>query len=291
DHGVNYVFKKAVEEILLSENKVTGVKLKDGTMIKADRVILATGGSSYPGTGSSGDGYKMARKIGHSITSLYPSLVPLVSVESWVPELQGLSLKNVTLAFRQRDKLISKEFGEMLFTDYGISGPIVLSQSRKLVPLLQNGPIQATLDLKPALDLQKLENRIQRDFAKFNKKDFKNSLGNLIPRLLIPIILRLSEIPGEKKVHQITIQERRRLIDLLKNLTFTISSHRGFNEAIVTRGGVTVKEIDPGTMESKKISGLFFAGEVIDIDAYTGGYNLQAAFSTGYLAGISAAES
>lgn len=291
EHGVKYVFNKAVEEILLCENKVDGIKLKDGTVIKADRVVLATGGSSYPGTGSSGDGYKIARKVGHTITPLFPSLVPLVAAENWIPELQGLSLRNVTLNFKQEGKLIGKEFGEMLFTDYGISGPIVLSQSREIVPHLKNGPILATLDLKPALDQQKLENRIMRDFAKFNKKDFKNSLSNLIPRLLIPIIIRLSEIPAEKKVHQITIQERKKLIELLKNLTFTIIDHRGFKEAIVTRGGVTVKEIDPGTMESKKISGLYFAGEVIDIDAYTGGYNLQAAFSTGYLAGISAAES
>lgn len=287
DFGVDFAYKHAVDEITVEDQQVTGIRTKEGTFFPADRVILATGGSSYPGTGSSGDGYRMAAAVGHQVISVMPSLVPLVTAEDWILELQGLSLKNVTLTLSQKGEKICEEFGEMLFTHYGVSGPIVLTMSREVVPRLQDGQIEASLDLKPALDDETLDKRLQRDFEKYNRKDFKNSLDDLLPKMIIPVLINLSGIDPEKKVHQITAEERKNLGQLLKNLPFTIVKDRGFKEAIVTRGGVAIKEIDPSTMESKLIPGLYFAGEVIDLDAYTGGYNLQGAFSTGYLAGIS----
>lgn len=287
DFGVKYAYKQAIDEIVVEDQHVTGVRTKEGSFYPADRVVLATGGSSYPGTGSSGDGYRMAKAIGHTVTPILPSLVPLETAEEWVPKLQGLSLRNVTLTFTYDGKKLGEDFGEMLFTHYGISGPIVLSLSREVVPLLQNGQVQASLDLKPALDDDTLDKRLQRDFEKYTRKDFKNALDDLLPKMLIPVVIELSGIDPEKKIHQVTAEERKNLGHLLKNITFTIVGHRGFREAIVTRGGVDIKEIDPSTMESKLVSGLYFAGEVIDLDAYTGGYNLQGAFSTGYLAGIS----
>ncbi len=290
ESGAKYYFKQAVKGIVVEAGQVIGVRTKEGSFHAANKVILATGGLSYPGTGSSGDGYEMARKLGHTIQSLLPSLVPLVTKETWINQLQGLSLRNVKLTFYQQDKMIGEDFGEMLFTDYGLTGPIVLSLSRTVVPLLAEGEVVGSLDLKPALSEEKLDERIQRDFAKYSRKDFKNSLNDLLPRLLIPVIIQLVEISEEKKIHQITAEERGRLVHLLKNLTFTVVDHRGFREAIVTRGGVDTREINPGTMESKLVKGLYFAGEVIDLDAYTGGFNLQAAFSTGYLAGISVVE-
>ncbi len=288
EYDVKLSLKEPIGEIVIDNKKVSGVKSKDGKFYPADRVILATGGSSYPGTGSTGDGYKMAAKAGHTIKPLLPSLVPLVTKEEWVTKLQGLSLRNVKLTFTQNDRVIGKEFGEMLFTHYGVSGPIVLTLSRDVVSLLSKGSLKASLDLKPALDHEKLDQRLSRDFQKYINKNFKNALDDLIPKKLIPIIVQLSGIDEEKKVHQITTKERKSLGQLMKNLTFTVVDNRGFKEAIVTRGGVKTTEIDPGTMESKKIEGLYFAGEVIDIDAYTGGFNLQGAFSTGYLAGFSA---
>ncbi|MCK4259037.1 MAG: NAD(P)/FAD-dependent oxidoreductase [Halanaerobiales bacterium] len=287
EFGVSLRLNTPVDQIVISEGKVVGVKTREGKLFPADRVILATGGSSYPGTGSTGDGYKMSEKLGHTIQPLLPSLVPLITEEGWVLQLQGLSLRNVNLTVSQNDCVIGKEFGEMLFTHYGVSGPIVLTMSRDVVSLLQNGPIKASLDLKPALDHETLDQRIQRDFQKYLNKNYKNSLNDLLPKKLIPVVIKLSEISEDKKVHQITTKERRRLGALIKNMVFTIVDHRGFQDAIVTRGGVKTKEINPKTMESKITEGLYFAGEVINIDGYTGGFNLQAAFSTGYLAGFS----
>lgn len=290
DFGVHFSYHQDVEKIAVEDGKVIGVHVRGKGLVAADRVILATGGSSYPGTGSTGDGYRMAQNIGHTIKPLIPSLVPLVTQEAWVTEMQGLSLRNVTLTLMQDGKKIGEEFGEMMFTHFGITGPIVLTLSRDTVPLLKRGPVTARVDLKPALDSEKLDQRLQRDFEAYINKDFKNALDDLLPKSMIPIIIRLSGISEEKKVNQITAEERRRLGNLIKGLTFTVTGHRGFKEAIVTRGGVHTKEIDPSTMESKKVAGLYFAGEVIDLDAYTGGFNLQSAFSTGYLAGLSAAQ-
>lgn len=290
DQGVKFVFEKPVKKIVVEDDRVTGVMADGGYLASADRVILATGGASYPGTGSTGDGYRMAGEVGHKVTPLLPSLVPLVTEESWVRQVAGLDLRNVSLKLEQNGNVIGEEFGEMSFTDYGITGPIVLTLSRDTVPLLEQGPVTGKIDLKPALDTEKLDLRLQRDFETYKNKPFKNALDDLLPRILIPVVIQLSEISEEKKVNQITTEERRRLGGLLKGLELTIIDHRGFREAIVTRGGVHIKEIDPATMQSKKIAGLYFAGEVIDLDAYTGGYNLQAAFSTGYLAGLAAAE-
>lgn len=292
DHHVKYVFKNSCQKIVSKDDQVIGVSVKNGTYYPAERVILATGGLSYPATGSTGDGYQLARKLGHTIKPVLPSLVPLLTEEAWIPSLQGLSLRNVTLSFFLQEKLITREFGEMLFTDYGISGPIVLRMSRDLIPLLElkTDRLIASLDLKPALTREKLDKRLQRDFERYRRRDFKNALGNLLPRLLIPVIIRLAKIPEEKKVHQITAQERVQLGELIKDLSFTVTGHRGFDDAIVTQGGVDIKEISPKTMASKLISGLYIAGELLDLDAYTGGYNLQAAFSTGHLAGISAVQ-
>lgn len=287
DFGVNFAYKQAIDEIVVEDQQLKGIRTKEGAFYPADRVILATGGSSYPGTGSSGDGYRMAAAVGHTVTPVMPSLVPLETAEDWVLELQGLSLKNVSLSLSQNGEKICEEFGEMLFTHFGVSGPIVLTMSREIVPYLLEGKIEASLDLKPALNDETLDKRLQRDFEKYNRKDFKNSLDDLLPKMMIPVLIHLSGIDPEKKVHQITAEERKNFGQLLKNIPFTIIKDRGFKEAIVTRGGVTIKEIDPSTMESKRIPGLYFAGEVIDLDAYTGGYNLQGAFSTGYLAGIS----
>lgn len=290
DQGVKFVFSRSIDKLLVEDGKARGVVAEGGYLALADRVILTTGGSSYPGTGSTGDGYRMAREVGHTVTPLLPSLVPLVTKENWVKQLAGLDLRNVSLQLEQNGKVIGEEFGEMSFTEHGITGPIVLSLSRDTVPLLEHGPVTAKIDLKPALDTEKLDLRLQRDFEAYKNKVFKSALDDLLPRILIPVIIELSGISEEKKVNQVTTEERRRLGGLLKGLQVTITGHRGFKEAIVTRGGVHIKEIDPSTMESKKIPGLYFAGEVIDLDAYTGGYNLQAAFSTGYLAGLSAAE-
>lgn len=295
DSGVKYVFKDPCQKIVSKNDRVIGIKTVSGDYYPAERVILATGGLSYPRTGSTGDGYQLAEQLGHTINPVLPSLVPLVTKEKWVTELQGLSLRNVRLSLFTEERffekrLLTEEFGEMLFTDYGISGPIVLRMSRDVIPFLKTGHVKASLDLKPALPLEKLDQRLRRDFEKYARRDFKNALGDLLPRLLIPVIIRLSKIPEEKKVHQITANERIQLAKLIKNLNFVINGHRGFNEAIVTRGGVNIKEIFPKTMQSRLISGLYIVGELLDLDGYTGGYNLQAAFSTGYLAGISAAQ-
>ena len=289
--GVRIKTNCAVQSIRTEGNRATGVVC--GTeFFPADAVILATGGLSYPGTGSTGDGYRMAKELGHSVTPLAPALVPLETVESWVKELQGLALKNVEAVIRVNGRKVDSEFGEMMFTHFGISGPIVLSLSQAVSKALKQTPIPeivAEINLKPALTPETLDKRLQRDFSAFVRKQFKNALGELLPTKLIPVIIRLSGILPEKHVHQITREERRQLVELLQNLRITIRGTRPVAEAVVTAGGVNVKEIMPKTMGSRLVSGLFFAGEIIDVDGYTGGFNLQAAFSTGFVAGCAAA--
>lgn len=250
-----------------------------------NKVIIATGGKSYQQTGSTGDGYVFAKRFGHSIVDLKPALIPCEIKEDWVKDLQGLALRNVKISAYIGSKKIFEDFGELLFTHYGISGPIVLSMSSYINKYYGND-IKIVIDLKPALTNEKLEMRILRDFEKYSKKQFKNSLEDLLPRKLIPVIIKLSSIDENKFVNQITREERKELVMLLKNLEMTFLDFRPINEAIVTSGGVSTLEIDSSTMESKKVKGLFFAGEVIDVHALTGGYNLQIAYSTGYLAGL-----
>ena len=281
---------QSVRRILVEADRVTGVELYDGGRLEADAIVLAAGGSTYPGTGSSGDGYVMAGKLGHTITELRPSLVPLEVEEDWIGELQGLSLKNVTATIIADGKKLESEFGEMLFTHYGLSGPIILSLSRRASEALRNNKqVAVEINLKPALDEPTLDRRLQRDFAKFSRKQMKNALDELLPGKLINVIIDLAHISPDKPVHQITKIERLRLAEQLRRLTFTVTKTRPIAEAIVTAGGVSTKEISPSTMESKLIKGLYFAGEIIDVDGFTGGFNLQAAWSTGYVAGMRAA--
>lgn len=290
--GVEVYTSAPVGEIQCENFGVTGVLQKSGAFRQADAVVLATGGMSYPGTGSSGDGYMMARKLGHTIIELKPSLVPLEVEEEWIKDLQGLSLKNVTATVYCDEKKIAEEFGEMLFTHFGLSGPIILSLSKSVAPLLdnkRNKTVQIAINTKPALTVEVLDKRIQRDFEKYARKAIKNALGDLLPSKMIDTVIDLSYIDPEKPVHQITKIERGRLIETMTAFTLTIKRTRPIAEAIVTAGGVSTKEVNPSTMESKIVRNLFFAGEVMDIDGYTGGYNLQAAFSMGYVAGVRAA--
>lgn len=283
-------FQNGVAEEILTENgSVVGVKLTDGRVISADSVILATGGMSYPLTGSTGDGYKMAQKLGHTVTELKPSLVPLCIHEGFCTKIAGLSLKNVTLSIFEtgKKKPLFSEMGEMLFTHFGISGPLVLSASSH-IRYMGKKEYTAFVDLKPALSIEQLDNRILRDFGEEQNKDFANSLSKLLPKSLIPVIIKLSGIKSDKKVNQIEREERLRLCKLIKALPLHITEFRPIEEAIITSGGISVKEIDPKTMGSKLVRGLFFAGEIIDVDAYTGGFNLQIAFSTGFAAGKNA---
>ena len=282
--NVKIYYNHNVKDILVENKKVIGVELDNNKKILGDKVILATGGLSYPLTGSTGDGYKFAKQLGHSIEKCYPILVPLKTKEKWIPELQGLSLKNIELSFYDNNKNVFNEFGEMLFTHEGISGPLVLTGSSALDGRKN---IKASIDLKPRLDEKQLDKRILRDFEENLNRDLKNSLDKLLPKRLIPIIIKLSKIDPEKKINIITKEERQRLVDNMKKLSFTIIDSGGFNQAVVTRGGINVDEIDPATMESKIIKDLYFAGEIIDVDALTGGFNLQIAFSTGYLSGNS----
>ena len=293
--NVKINLNEEVIEILKDEkNKAIGVNTNNG-IIKADKIILATGGKSYPLTGSTGDGYKMVKKLGHTITELKPSLVPLVTYEEEMHKnLQGLSLKNVSIKIVDilKNKEIYNDFGEMLFTHFGVSGPIILSASSHLVryknisELLKNKQIKLFIDFKPALSREKLDQRILRDFEEEKNKSFKNSLDKLLPQKLIPEIIKQSKIDFEKKVNSITKSEREILINLLKQFEVTIRDFRPIEDAIITAGGISIKEINPKTMESKIVKDLFFAGEIIDVDAYTGGFNLQIAYSTGYVAGI-----
>ena len=269
------------------KEKISGVILEDGTFMEGDAVIVATGGFSYQSTGSTGDGYRFARELGLKVTDIAPSLVPLKTKEDYIPKLQGLSLKNIGLTIKNGKKVLYEDFGEMMFTHFGVTGPMILSASAHIGAKLAkapNGELSAYLDLKPALTKEQLDARILREFEAGPNKQFKNVIGVLFPSSLTPVMLELGGIPAEKKIHDISREERQHFIDLIKAFPFTITGMGEFKEAIITRGGVSVKEINPGTMESKKISGLYFAGEVLDLDAVTGGYNLQIAWSTAYLA-------
>lgn len=294
---VKVELNQGVRELWLEDGVLKGVILaqsgnergKKDSYIAADAVIVATGGLSYPTTGSTGDGYRFAEAAGHKVTELSPALVPFETEED-VKELQGLSLRNVEAAVLNGKKEVYREFGEMLFTHYGVSGPVLLSASSYAAKKLKKGPLTLVLDLKPALSMEQLDARILRDFEAEKNKQFKNALNHLYPSKLIPVIIRRSGVEPDKQVNAVTKEERRRLAEVTKHFTLTLTGLRGFNEAIITQGGVTVKEVNPSTMESKKLPGLYFAGEVLDLDAVTGGYNLQIAWSTGVLAGRSAAE-
>ena len=285
-HKNTEYIRDEVLDILTDDGKIKGVKLKN-KIIEADSVIICTGGASYPRTGSTGDGYKMAKKAGHEITRLKPSLIPVETKEKWVKDIMGLTLKNISVTAVKNGKKLYDDFGEMLFTHFGVSGPVILSMSSHLKNI-EDGDCKIIIDLKPALDNDTLNKRILSDFEKFKNKHLVNSLDELLPKALIPVIIKNSDIDPHTPVNTITREQRQRLSDAIKNLTLTATGFRPLSEAIITSGGVSVKQINPSTMESKLISGLFFAGEVIDVDAYTGGYNLQIAYSTGYLAGMNA---
>lgn len=272
------------------ETHITGVELTDGTRLPADKVIVATGGFSYQTTGSTGDGYRFARELGHTVTDIRPSLVPFYTVEPYVTQLQGLSLKNVEVRIYDGKKLLYDEFGEMLFTHFGVSGPLLLSASAALKPKSTEKKLSMTVDLKPALSEEQLDKRLLREFEEAKNKQFKNSIGGLFPAKMVPVMLELSGIEPEKKVNEITREERLSFVKLIKAFPMTLNGLRDFNEAIITKGGVKVKEVNPSTMESKLVKNLYFCGEVLDLDAMTGGYNLQIAWSTGYLAGNSAGQ-
>ena len=276
-----------VKDIIVNDGKATGVVIKCSgkeSTIQADNVIVATGGNSYQSTGSTGDGYRFARKLGHSVTPIVPALVPFNVAEDWESDLQGLSLKNVSIVVLDGKQEIYSDFGEMLFTHFGVSGPLILSASSFAARRIKEHPLKLVIDLKPALSQEQLDERILRDFDEEKNKAFKNSLDKLLPKKMIPVIVRLSDIDGNKKVNEITKQERQKLVSLIKGLELTITGLRGFNEAIITQGGINVREINPTTMESKLVKNLYFAGEVLDVDALTGGFNLQIAWSTGYAA-------
>ena len=283
--GVQIRLCSAVRAILTEEGHVTGVRLADGSEIPARNIILATGGLSYRTTGSSGDGHRMAQDLGHKVKDCVPALVPLEILEDWCKKLQGLSLKNVSLVMTCGKKKLYQGFGEMLFTHFGVSGPLVLSASSYYGKAKDPADVQLAVDLKPALESEQLDKRILRDFEENVNRQFKNALGGLYPAKLIPVMIERTGIDPEKKVHEITRQERRRLVELTKQFTMQVQGKRGFEEAVITQGGVTVKEVNPSTMESKIVRGLYFAGEILDLDALTGGFNLQIAWSTGYLAG------
>ena len=293
--NVKIIYEMPISEILVNEeNTVIGVKCQNKKVISADKVILATGGKSYPITGSTGDGYEMVKKLGHTITKIKPSLVPLETYEQELHQsLQGLSLRNIKIKLidTSKNKLIYEDFGEMLFTHFGVSGPVILSASAHLVrykkidELLENKKIKLSIDLKPALTEEKLNDRILRDFEELKNKSFKNSLDKLLPQKLIPVIIEYSGINPEKQVNSITKQERLTLVNLLKEFDVTIKKFRKIDDGIITSGGVSIKEVNPKTMESKIVSGLYFAGEILDVDSYTGGFNLQIAYSTGFVAG------
>ena len=283
------ILNEKVKNLTVNNGRCCGIKTFSGKKIFSDAVIIATGGKSYPKTGSTGDGYKLAQEVGHTVVDLRPSLVPLESFGGECKELQGLSLKNVAVELIEKnsDKVVYKDFGEMLFTHFGVSGPIILSASAHMK---KNKNYYIKIDLKPALTNEQLDKRITRDFEKFKNKNFVNSLNELLPKKLIPVIIRLSGISAELKCNQITREMRQNLGKIIKGFVVDIKGFRPLDEAIITSGGVEVSQINPKTMESKLIKSLYFAGEVLDVDAYTGGFNLQIAFSTGYVAGISAAK-
>lgn len=290
--GVKINLNAEVKELITEKKSageiVKGIRLASGKQITGDTVIVATGGISYPSTGSTGDGYRFARKCGHKVSELSPSLVPMEVKEWYAGELMGLSLRNIEIRITDGKKKLYQEFGEMLFTHYGVTGPVILSASSIVGKKLKDKELTLHIDLKPALTEEQLDKRVLREFEANHNRQFKNAVDSLFPAKLRPVIVDLSGIPEDKKVHEITKEERLRFVHLVKDFTMTLTGLRGYNEAIITKGGVSVKEIDPGTMESKLVKGLYFAGEVLDLDAVTGGYNLQIAWSTGYLAGINA---
>lgn len=280
--NVQVKLNSKVTNIIYNNDKITGVEINNTTKLNGDHFILATGGASYPLTGSRGEGQKFAKSLGHTIIDLKPSLVPIELNEPWLKELMGLSLKNISLSILKNNKVVYKNQGEMMFTNYGMSGPLVLSGSRYVK---NDGNYEVSLDLKPALNESELDKRLQKDFLKYQNKEFKNSLDDLLPQKMIPLIIKLSMIDPYKKVNEITKAERKNLVNAIKNIKGKVKGLRPLAEAIVTSGGVSTLEIDPSTMKSKIINNLSFAGEVIDVDAFTGGYNVQIALSTGYLAG------
>ncbi len=301
--GVEIMLNTIVSDVMIEEGSFKGVIVQDSIItgsgtntnvtgkgnarkLAGDAIIIATGGNSYQSTGSNGDGYRFAKALGHTVTPILPALVPFVVAEEWEKELQGLSLKNVNVSVLDGSKVIYSDFGEMLFTHFGVSGPTVLSASSYAASIIKNKPLTLSIDYKPALTEEQLDERILRDFDEQKNKAFKNSLDKLLPKKLIPVVVELSGIDGDKKVNEITKQERLGLVTLLKDFRLTLTGLRGFNEAIITQGGVNVKEINPSTMESKLVKGVFFAGEVLDVDAVTGGFNLQIAWSTAYVAAM-----
>ena len=292
-HNIKVMYNSNVTEIMTKNNVVTGVKLENGKMINLDKCIVTTGGNSYKSTGSTGDGYRLLEKKGHSVTEIKPALVPLKSDDIICKKLQGLSLRNISIRLIDTDtkKLIYTDFGEMMFSHFGVTGPVILSASSRLnqVKDLKNKfkskKIKLLIDLKPALSNDVLDKRILRDFEKYTNKEFKNALNDLLPQKLIPVVIYLSNIDENIKVHQITKFQRENLVNVIKNLDVTITDFMPIDMAIITSGGINVKEVNPKTMESKIIKGLYIAGELLDVDAYTGGYNLQIAFSTGFAAG------
>lgn len=285
--GVTVRLKTAVRDVTVQDGIVTGVLLAGGERFGADAVVLATGGLSYPATGATGDGYRMAQRLGHTVKECVPALVPMEIREPWCSSLQGLSLKNVTLTMSCGTKKIWQGFGEMLFTHFGISGPLVLSASSYYRKCKDKQQVTVSIDLKPALNAEQLDKRILRDFEQNLNKQFKNVIGGLYPVKLTPVMIELSGIDAGKKIHEITRQERGRLVEITKELTMHVNGLRDYAEAIITQGGIKVKEVNPSTMESRLIRGLYFAGELLDLDAVTGGFNLQIAWSTGHLAGSS----
>lgn len=266
------------------------LKLEDGTTVSGDACIIATGGNSYQTTGSTGDGYRFARDLGHTVTEIRPALVPVETKEAYVRELQGLSLRNVEVSIFDGKKELYREFGEMLFTHYGVSGPLILTASSFIGKKLEQKPLRLLIDLKPALSEEQLDARVLRDFEENKNRQFKNAIGKLFPSKLIPVMIELSGIDPDKKVNEISREERSRFVSIIKGVEITLTKLRGYNEAIITQGGVSVKEINPATMESKKVKGVYFAGEVLDLDAVTGGFNLQIAWSTGNAAGSCVAD-
>ena len=288
-NGVHIHLYSNVEKVVAEDGRFSYLVMADGSKEEGDACIIATGGVSYQTTGSTGDGYRFAEAMGHKITEPAPSLVPMNVREEYIPALMGLSLRNVQATVYDGKKELYSDFGEMLFTHFGVSGPLIISASAYVGKILQKKhELKLVIDLKPALSEEQLDARVLREFDANHNKQYKNSIDSLFPAKLKPVMIELSEIEPEKKVNEITKEERQRLVHLIKDFTMTLTGLRSYNEAIITKGGVSVKEIDPGTMESKKMKGLYFAGEVLDLDAVTGGYNLQIAWSTGYLAGMNA---
>ena len=285
--NVHVILRTAVRSVEAEDGRFSHLVLTDGRLVIGDSCIVATGGLSYPTTGSTGDGYKFAEKLGHTIKECMPALVPMEVKEPWITELQGLSLRNVDVTVFDGKKKLYHEFGEMLFTHYGVSGPLMISASSYVGKKLSEKPLTIEIDLKPALSVEALDKRVLRDFEENQNKQFKNALGKLFPAKLVPVMIELSGIDPEKKVNVISKEERNHFVHLIKHFSMTLTGLRDYNEAIITKGGIKTKEIDPGTMESKLVKGLYFVGEVLDLDALTGGFNLQIAWSTGYAAGIS----